>query len=38
MKLAVLPDTVQTLGVEDAKLTVRPELDDALRGSVLPVC
>ncbi len=36
-KVAVVPDSVQTLGVDDAKLTTRPELADALRASVVPV-
>ena len=30
---AVVPDTVQTAGVVDAKATVRPELAVALRGT-----
>jgi hypothetical protein len=32
---AVVPDTVQIEGVEDAKLTVRPDVADALSGNVV---
>ena len=34
---AVVPDTVQTLGVEELKLTGRPELAVALSVNVAPV-
>lgn len=35
---AVVPDTVQTLGVEDVKLTGRPEVAVAVRATVFPIC
>src|ERR1017187_7638173 len=34
--VAVVPETVQTVVVSDAKLTGRPELADALRASFVP--
>jgi hypothetical protein len=34
--VAVVPETVQTAGVSEAKLTVKPELADALRLSGVP--
>jgi hypothetical protein len=34
--VAVVPETVQTLGVVEAKLTVRPESAVALSGIVPP--
>jgi hypothetical protein len=34
--VAVVPETVQIVGVVEAKLTVRPELAVALRGMVPP--
>ncbi len=38
-RVAVLPETVHTLGVEDAKLTARPELAVAVSVTVPPaVC
>ena len=36
MKLAVVPETVQTEGVVEAKLTVRPEVADAESVSGVP--
>ena len=36
LKVAVEPETVQTEAVREAKLTVRPELADALRASGVP--
>ena len=35
-KVAVVPETVQTEAVSEAKLTARPELADALRASGVP--
>ena len=35
-KLAVVPETVHTLDVVDAKLTARPEVAVALSASVVP--
>ena len=34
-RVAVVPDTVQTKGVEDAKLTGRPDVADAVSGNVV---
>ncbi len=34
--VAVLPETVQTVVVEDVKVTLRPELAVALNASVVP--
>ena len=36
ISVAVVPETVQTVGVIEAKLTVRPELDVALRVTGVP--
>lgn len=36
IKEAMLPETVQTLAGEDAKLTGKPELAEALSVSVVP--
>jgi hypothetical protein len=34
--VAVVPETVQIVGVDEVKLTVRPELAEALNVSGLP--
>jgi hypothetical protein len=34
--VAVVPETVQIVGVDEAKLTVRPELAEALNVSGFP--
>src|SRR3954453_7943626 len=34
--VAVVPETVQTVAVNEVKLTGRPELADALRATVVP--